>query len=1285
MPTPPDRPAGPGAEPPPDARPAGGPPPPPPVGPAGGPPPPLNLPPALGSTGSHRPSAGSGSLSDLLRDTTPGRRGQAGLAAHLGGLASVQPAEPRPSGNASRPEVTLPPAPALPPPDDDAPTVITAGKPAAAEATGVAGRRLGHFELIEAVGAGGMAAVLKARDLELGRVVALKILPPEAARDPENVTRFKHEARAAAKLDHDNVARVYFCGEDQGLHFIAFEFVDGRNLRAVIDDRGPLAAGECVRYMLQVAAGLAHASERGVVHRDIKPSNIIITPDGRAKIVDMGLARHLEGAGSVNGGVTQSGVTLGTFDYISPEQALDPRRADVRSDIYSLGCTFYHAATGRPPVPEGTAAKKLHAHQHVDPLDPRVLNPQVPDGLAVVLARMMVKDQHRRYQTPEALIRDLKGLADALSVATLDLSNDSVVRAVPAALRVVPDAPRLPLGWVAAFAALAALAAALVGTPGGSPDAPPAGPQWAVVGPATPPAAAPDAPPVMPLAAAPGGGESRVRDAAELARALADGRPVIRLEPNTVYDLTTLARPVVFAGPSLEIEGGLGTLVRVAAAPLTAADATARPPGTLTLARAGAAAFRQVRFQVVGGSDPTDADPPAGVGAVDVGTLRFEDCRFDAGDDALGAAAVGAVRTMSDGPPTRLALDGCLFLPGAVGVRLVGRVDASAADCAFAPQTTAAFHVVSDPDAGSAEMPAAVRVERSSFALGPRGAAVEADEAAVRVTAGHCVFAPAGPSPDPPAVPGMPVAGRRPVVLRAVTSAAARFDHVQLATAADKDDAPRRNVYYRVDPLGTADRGFGFDECKARGYPADDAGATALRQSPWESKDADLARGDAWKAFRLRLDEPLVYVPDPTVRLVGATRTGRGQAMYDPWPPKPPAVADARVKVWWPDAPRGEPLPPHTHWSLAGLLDEASLGDEILVRLDRDPVWAMKPVTVKGPPGFKLTVRPHPDSRFRPALAFGESAADDPALFRVAGGEVAFDGLEFRVRGAGGRDARAAAAVAGGRGVEFRGCLFTLEDAADVRAAAVSFPPDAADTPVRADIAGKSPPRAQFRDCLIRGAGRAAWAGGGRGFALDVADTLAVLDGPFLDLDPAGRDVAGGRGAVRLSRVTAVLGGALLDVQAVRAADGRAAGLLPLDVDADRCLFAPLPGPSRPLVSVDGADAADLDRALAWRTRDGNWYANHDPAASAVTFPRPLADDGMPGKGWNWTQWVGFARERGDPVGVVRFAADPKPAADADPADYRVREAEFPGLPGAKPGDAGADVDRLPKPAADDE
>ena len=269
-------------------------------------------------------------------------------------------------------------------PTDDSPTMISRRRQAPDEAiTSLRGRKLAHFDLEEPIGVGGMGAVIRARDMQLDRIVALKILPPHLAADPENIRRFQREARAAAKLDHENIARVFFFGEDQGLHFIAFEYVEGDNLRAVIDRKGRLPPAEAIHYLLQVATGLAHASARGVVHRDIKPSNIIITPTGRAKLVDMGLARSLEPHTEQ---LTQSGVTLGTFDYLSPEQALEPGQADVRSDIYSLGCTFYHMLTGQPPVPEGTVAKKLHFHEHELPLDPRQLNPDIPDEVAAVLA-----------------------------------------------------------------------------------------------------------------------------------------------------------------------------------------------------------------------------------------------------------------------------------------------------------------------------------------------------------------------------------------------------------------------------------------------------------------------------------------------------------------------------------------------------------------------------------------------------------------------------------------------------------------------------------------------------------------------------------------------------------------------------------------------------------------------------------------------------------------------------------------------------------------------------------
>src|SRR5262249_30716903 len=202
-----------------------------------------------------------------------------------------------------------------------------------------------------------------------------------------------------------------------------------------------------------VAAGLAHASARGVVHRDIKPSNIIITPTGRAKLVDMGLARSL--GPQSDHGLTQSGVTLGTFEYISPEQALEPRTADVRSDIYSLGCTFYHVLTGRPPVPEGTAAKKLHHHQHIAPVDPRQLNGAIPNEVAAILGKMMAKSPAQRYQRAEHLVQHLLQVAQQLG--SIDQAPEGLLY-VDAPL---PNPPQKRPGLLIALA-LAGLVAVVV-------------------------------------------------------------------------------------------------------------------------------------------------------------------------------------------------------------------------------------------------------------------------------------------------------------------------------------------------------------------------------------------------------------------------------------------------------------------------------------------------------------------------------------------------------------------------------------------------------------------------------------------------------------------------------------------------------------------------------------------------------------------------------------------------------------------------------------------------------
>lgn len=281
----------------------------------------------------------------------------------------------------------------------------------------VIGTTLGHFVLEGRLGAGGMGTVFLARDERLQRRVALKVLSPQQTADPASVQRFQNEARSAARLDHDHVARVFYCGDDQGLHYIAYEYVEGTNLRDLIRERGRLEPAEVVAYAVQLAAALCHTSSCGVVHRDIKPSNIIVTPQSKAKLVDLGLARKESLEESAQ--LTVAGTTLGTFDYISPEQAKDPRNVDVRSDIYSLGCTLYHALTGEPPFPDGTVLQRLLDHQDKPPPDPAAKNRRVSPALSAIVRKMMAGDPRHRYPSAEDLLRDLLVISRAMGLRTL--------------------------------------------------------------------------------------------------------------------------------------------------------------------------------------------------------------------------------------------------------------------------------------------------------------------------------------------------------------------------------------------------------------------------------------------------------------------------------------------------------------------------------------------------------------------------------------------------------------------------------------------------------------------------------------------------------------------------------------------------------------------------------------------------------------------------------------------------------------------------------------------------
>ncbi len=300
------------------------------------------------------------------------------------------------------------------------PSQVTADSP-----DDLSGIDLGHFRIERRIGTGGMGTVFLAQDERLQRSVALKILSPSQLSDPASIQRFQNEARAAARLDHDHVARVYFYGEEQGVHFIAFEYVQGNNLRDILRARGRLEPAEAVSYAVQLATALCHTSACGVVHRDIKPSNIIITPHGKAKLVDLGLARKESLETSAH--LTVAGTTLGTFDYIAPEQAKDPRSVDVRSDIYALGGTLYHMLTGELPYPEGTVLQRLLDHQDKDPPDPALRNRRVPPALSAIVKRMLAADLRKRYATAEDLLRDLLLIASALGLQPVP--GDSAVMA----------------------------------------------------------------------------------------------------------------------------------------------------------------------------------------------------------------------------------------------------------------------------------------------------------------------------------------------------------------------------------------------------------------------------------------------------------------------------------------------------------------------------------------------------------------------------------------------------------------------------------------------------------------------------------------------------------------------------------------------------------------------------------------------------------------------------------------------------------------------------------------
>src|SRR2546422_4934903 len=310
-----------------------------------------------------------------------------------------------------------------------------------------AGTHLGRYQIRSKIGEGGMGEVYLAEDARLHRKVALKILPIKVAADQNRLRRFEQEATAAAALSHPNIAHIYEIGEAEGVNFIAMEFVEGKTLREKIHlERTELT--RLLRYLQNVAEGLAKAHASGIVHRDLKPDNIMVTRDGHAKVLDFGLAKLIEPQQAIGTRASGSsevatallaqpsspGTVMGTVGYMSPEQAQGKtNEIDQRSDIFSFGCILFEAVTGQKPFAGKDTLDSLHNIVHAPTPNVKELNPAAPDELQRIVRRCLAKDPDKRYQSIKDVAIELEELQQDWHASTqLDFSAAPTTSGSPA-------------------------------------------------------------------------------------------------------------------------------------------------------------------------------------------------------------------------------------------------------------------------------------------------------------------------------------------------------------------------------------------------------------------------------------------------------------------------------------------------------------------------------------------------------------------------------------------------------------------------------------------------------------------------------------------------------------------------------------------------------------------------------------------------------------------------------------------------------------------------------------
>jgi serine/threonine protein kinase/tetratricopeptide (TPR) repeat protein len=296
----------------------------------------------------------------------------------------------------------------------------------------------GRYQIIEELGHGGMGRVYKVQDTKIGEKIALKLIRPEAGLDKKSLERFSNELKLARKIRHENVCQMFDLGEDQGTRYITMEYVHGEDLKQLIRKVGRLSPGQSIGIARQVCNGLEEAHKLGVVHRDLKPQNIMVDEDGKARIMDFGIARSLSGKS-----MTGAGVMIGTPEYMSPEQ-VEGKDIDQRSDIYSLGVILYEMVAGRLPFIGDTPISVAHKHKYEAPEDPKKLNTQVSDDLARVILKCLAKDEGKRFQSAAELGAELGRVEEGLPTTDRVVTERKTITSREITLKFTPKKLLVP-------------------------------------------------------------------------------------------------------------------------------------------------------------------------------------------------------------------------------------------------------------------------------------------------------------------------------------------------------------------------------------------------------------------------------------------------------------------------------------------------------------------------------------------------------------------------------------------------------------------------------------------------------------------------------------------------------------------------------------------------------------------------------------------------------------------------------------------------------------------------